>query len=210
MKPNSYIAIEGLEGAGKSSALKTVEKFYKNLGREIVNVREPGGTPLAETFRNIFKDANHDEIVDVKTETMLMYGSRNQLLVNRVIPALDEGKIVLSDRSFWSSMAYQGTSPEMLKMLEMFNNYVCTVKPDIVIFMDVDPAIGINRARERGELDNIEKRKLEFFVGCRERFVKFAKENKKIYLTINANQPIEKVQEDVIKALEFHRFTYGG
>jgi dTMP kinase len=209
MNTSNYISIEGLEGAGKSTCLEVVKQFLIDSGKDVKNVWEPGGTPLAQTLRSIVKEFKTQEVVNEKTEAMLFYASRNQLLENVVKPALAEGKVVLSDRSFWSSMAYQGTTPEMLSLLKDLNNHICTVVPRVVIFLDVDPELGMKRARERGELDNIEKRNIQFFKDCQTRFRTFAKENPYTFLTINANQSVDKVKQDVIKALEFHRFTHG-
>lgn len=203
MKPN-YIAIEGLEGAGKTSAKNIVSKFLtEDLGLSVVEVREPGGTPLAEDLRDIFKNGNYvDEIIDKKTEAMLMYSSRNQLIKNVVSPALENGKTVLTDRSKWSSMAYQGGDIEISSFLKDLDKHICKIQPNLVIFMDVNPEVGLARACGRGELDNIEKRKIDFFIECRERFLTFAKENPNLFIVIDANQTIEKVQEDILFKLK--------
>jgi dTMP kinase len=203
MKPN-YIAIEGLEGAGKTSAMDTVFKFLtEELGLRVKKVREPGGTPLAEDLRNIFKIGDYgNEIIDKKTEAMLMYSSRNQLLTNIVSPALKQDYTVLTDRSKWSSMAYQGGDLELFSFLQDLDKHICKKQPNLVIFMDVDPENGLARASVRGELDNIEKRKIDFFIECRERFLTFAKENPNLFIVIDANQTIEKVQEDILLKLK--------
>lgn len=206
---SKYIAIEGLEGAGKSTAMKAIIDFYKkdnvkNIDEfeemALTKVREPGGTVLAEILRGLVKGENPmqdpNEKIDAYTEGLLFFAARNQLLSNVVAPALENGKIVISDRCYLSSVAYQRERPELIKMLSEQLEH----KPELIIYMDIDPRIGMERARGRGALDRIEQRDISFFDEAREVYQTEAKNNKNI-VTVDASQSIEDVYKAVTKVL---------
>lgn len=200
-KPN-YIALEGLEGAGKTTALKTIIEFLNKKGLQSQNVREPGGTPMAESLRNLFKHGDFgSESIDVRTEALIMYAGRCQLITNVVKPLLDDGKVVLTDRSHWTTKAYQGENPKIMELINDLDKHICDVMPNLVIFMDVVPEVGLERARGREALDRIEQRNIQFFINARNRFLQFAKENNDMFIVIDANQDIDKVQKDIIDKL---------
>lgn len=191
---SKYIAIEGLDGAGKSTAAKAIVDFFKN--EDIVNVREPGGTILAEKMRGLVKDEYEGEEVHVDTEAYLFYGARNQLLTQVVIPSLESGKLVLSDRCNLSSEAYQGESE-----LVPFLSKRIAVKPELIIYLDISPKIGLERVRSREELDRIEKKGLGFYDEVRARYVAFAEEREEIEF-VDAHGTIEEVYNAVFAVLQ--------
>lgn len=195
---SKYIAIEGLEGAGKSTAMKAIKDHYAEKYPEdkITNVREPGGTILAEKMRNLVKEECEGEVITPKTETFLFFGAREQLLVNVVQPALEKGNLVLSDRCYLSSIAYQRKEQNLVRNL--CNEL--THKPDLIIYMDLDPRIGMERARGRGALDRIEQQNISFFDEAREIYQAEAKSNKNI-LTIDASKSIDEVYNSIRKTL---------
>ena len=108
MNKGKFIVVEGIEGAGKSSAISVIEAVLNKHNIPFIKTREPGGTPLAEALRDIVKSASHEEKLTQETELLLMYASRSQLLANRILPALDSGTWVIGDRHDLSSRAYQG------------------------------------------------------------------------------------------------------
>jgi len=166
-----FIVIEGLEGAGKSTAMQTVVDTLKSLGvNDIVFTREPGGTPLAEKLRH---------------------------------SALAEGEIVLGDRHDMSSQAYQGGGRQFDQtlMANLKNMVLGDFEPDFVLYLDIDPAEGLARARGRGELDRIEQQGLDFFYRTRQRYLELVQNNPKATI-INAGQPLEQVQEDIQSAVK--------
>ena len=202
MKQPNYIALEGLEGAGKTTALKTITEFLNQKGFQSQNVREPGGTPMAEALRNLFKHGDFgNENVDVRTEALIMYASRCQLISNVVTPLLNDGKVVLTDRSHWTTKAYQGENKKVMELIADLDKHICDAMPNLVIFMDVDPELGLERARGRDALDRIEQRDIQFFINARKRFLQFAKENNDMFIVIDANQDIDKVQKEIIDKL---------
>ncbi|WGO84612.1 dTMP kinase [Arsenophonus apicola] len=198
-----YIVIEGLEGAGKTTAIKTVVETLAKVGiTETDFTREPGGTPLAEKLRQLIKHGTAEEKVTDKAELLMLYAARIQLIENVIKPALAKGRWVIGDRHDLSTQAYQGggrgLSPNLMKVLR--NSILDDFRPDLTLYLDIEPALGLQRARERGELDRIEKESLDFFIRTRQRYLELAAEDDKI-ITIDANQSLEEVQKTIRHAL---------
>lgn len=197
-----FIVIEGLEGAGKTTAHQVILKELEQAGiTDVVMTREPGGTPLAEKLRHLIKHETEEAIND-KAELLMLYAARVQLVENVIKPALAEGKWVLGDRHDMSSQAYQGGGRKLDRhLLETLKESVLgTFEPDLTIYLDLDPVIGLERARGRGELDRIEQQSLDFFYRTRERYLELTRNNDKAML-INAEQPIEQVTADIQQAI---------
>ncbi|EHH1100531.1 TPA: dTMP kinase [Vibrio parahaemolyticus] len=202
MKAN-FIVVEGLEGAGKSTAIKTVLDTLKQAGIEnIVNTREPGGTPLAEKMRALVKEEHEGEELKDMTELLLLYAARVQLVENVIKPALANGQWVVGDRHDLSSQAYQGGGRQIdaSLMKNLRDTTLGDFKPAFTLYMDIDPRIGLERARGRGELDRIEKMDISFFERTRERYLEIANADPSI-VVINAEQSIEEVSLDIQDAL---------
>lgn len=197
-----FIVIEGLEGAGKSSAVALVKKLIEDAGHRLVTTREPGGTAMAEAIRSCVKQQWPDEKVTVEAELLLMYAARAQLLHNVILPALEQGSWVLGDRHDMSSQAYQGggrmINNEMLDVLRQIT--LKGFKPDFTLYLDVEPEEGLKRARGRGELDRIEVENLDFFIRTRQRYLSLAKADPRCVI-IDTMQPIEQVQQAISAAL---------
>ncbi|MGP8307762.1 dTMP kinase [Vibrio sp. YIC-376] len=202
MKAN-FIVIEGLEGAGKSTAIKTVLDTLNEAGiHDIVNTREPGGTPLAEKMRALVKDEHEGEVLQDMTELLLLYAARVQLVENVIKPALAKGQWVVGDRHDMSSQAYQGGGRQIdaSLMKNLRDTTLGDFKPALTLYMDIDPKIGLERARGRGELDRIEKMDISFFERTRERYLDIANNDPSV-VVINAEQTIDKVSQDIQEAL---------
>ncbi|EGQ9768807.1 dTMP kinase [Vibrio alginolyticus] len=202
MKAN-FIVVEGLEGAGKSTAIKTVLDTLKAAGIEdIVNTREPGGTPLAEKMRALVKEEHEGEELKDMTELLLLYAARVQLVENVIKPALENGQWVVGDRHDMSSQAYQGGGRQIdaSLMKNLRDTTLGDFKPALTLYMDIDPRVGLERARGRGELDRIEKMDISFFERTRERYLEIAHADPSIVI-INAEQAIEGVSRDIRDAL---------
>lgn len=164
-----YIVIEGLEGAGKSTVISAVSDFLTARGIECIVTREPGGTPMAEAIRDCVK-GDWQETVTEQTELLLMYAARSQLVSNVIQPALSDGIWVIGDRHDLSTVAYQGGGRgiplEQLATLRQLT--LGDFVPDFTLYLDIEPALGLARARGRGQLDRIEQSGLEFFERARE------------------------------------------
>lgn len=201
-----FIVIEGLEGAGKSSAIASIVSHLQAKGIRPETVREPGGTPLAEALRELVKQ-QWQEQVSATTELLLMYASRVQLVDNVIKPALQQGRWVIGDRHDLSSQAYQGGGRQLgAKLLQQFKQLtLADFKPDLTLYLDIDAQSGLERAKGRGELDRIEQEALSFFERTRARYLQLAASDPSI-VTIDASQPMQNVHQDILRAIEENLF----
>lgn len=198
-----FIVIEGLEGAGKSTAVSYVESWLREQGiTQIEQTREPGGTPLAERMRAIVKEI-HDEPLTIQAELLLMYAARVQLVETRIKPALQQGIWVIGDRHDLSSLAYQGGGRGIDEQLirQIKQAVLGDFSPDLTLYLDIDPAIGLARARARGELDRIELEQHAFFVRTRTRYLELAQQDPRIHV-IDASQNEAQVAQAIRSVLE--------
>lgn len=202
MNLGKFIVIEGLEGAGKSSVIFRVKQLLDHQGVKSIHTREPGGTPLAEVLRDAIKQ-HWQEQVTIETEVMLMYAARSQLLENVIKPALKQGQWVIGDRHDLSSRAYQGGGRGVnAELIESIRNITLKgFEPDLTLYLDVEPSVGLSRARGRGELDRIEVSGLAFFERVRKVYLEAADVDPKIKI-INAMQPMDAVQQDALTVLK--------
>ncbi len=198
-----FIVIEGLEGAGKSTAVSHVESWLRQQGiSQIEKTREPGGTPLAERMRAIVKEI-HDEPLTIQAELLLMYAARVQLVETRIKPALRQGTWVIGDRHDLSSLAYQGGGRGIDEQLirQIKQAVLGDFGPDLTLYLDIDPAIGLARARARGELDRIELEQQAFFERTRMRYLELARRDPRIHI-IDASQNEAQVGQAIRRVLE--------
>ncbi len=197
-----FIVLEGLEGAGKSTAHRAVVEELQQQGiTDLVFTREPGGTPLAEKLRQLIKYETEETVSD-KAELLMLYAARIQLVENLIKPALAAGKWVIGDRHDLSSQAYQGGGRQIDQHLlaTLKQTVLGDFEPDLTVYLDIDPAVGLARARGRGELDRIERQDLDFFHRTRARYLQLIENNPKAVI-INAEQPLEKVTADIKSAV---------
>ena len=202
MSLGKFIVVEGMEGAGKSSAIAIIEDVLSLNNINFINTREPGGTPLAESLRDIVKSAGHQEELTDETELFLMYASRSQLLRNRITPALNTGQWVIGDRHDLSSRAYQGGGRGLN---DKIINTIAEItlkgfKPDLTLYLDISPKVGLSRARARGDLDRIEQEKFTFFERVHDKYCQLVSIDDDI-ITIDAEQSMDKVHQDIRTAL---------
>lgn len=197
-----FIVIEGLEGAGKTTAVRTVLSWLEKKNIPYITTREPGGTPLAESLRNLVKNF-HEEQITAETELLLMYAARSQLVTNRIQPALKDGKWVIGDRHDLSSRAYQGGGRQLpMTQLDQLRDLVLgTFRPTLTLYLDIDPILGLNRARHRGDLDRIEKQQVDFFERVREVYLDELQQDPSI-IRIDASQPIDEISYHICHVLE--------
>ncbi|SEL06939.1 thymidylate kinase [Colwellia chukchiensis] len=202
MKKGKFIVVEGIEGAGKSSAIGVIEQVLEQHGIAFIKTREPGGTPLAEALRDIVKSASHEEQLTQETELLLMYASRSQLLANRILPALANGHWVIGDRHDLSSRAYQGGGRQFddAVMNAIADVTLKGFTPDLTLYLDIAPELGLARAQARGELDRIELEELAFFQRVRDKYLSLANASPRTCI-IDASQDMAQVHSEVKKAV---------
>lgn len=203
MKTGKFIVLEGIEGAGKTTARDSIVRALHAHGiKDIVFTREPGGTPLAEKLRHLIKHETEEPVTD-KAELLMLYAARIQLVENVIKPALAEGKWVIGDRHDMSSQAYQGGGRQLDKTLlsTLRETVLGDFEPDLTLYLDIDPVLGLTRARGRGALDRIEQQNIDFFHRTRQRYLELVQNNPKARC-IDASQEIDKVSADVQSAVE--------
>ena len=198
-----FISFEGTEGVGKTTLIRKIHEHFERQGEQIVLTREPGGTPLAERVRDLLLAVNHEEKMAHDTELLLIYAARAQHLEQVIVPALNAGKTVLSDRFTDASYAYQcagrGLSKEKLKIL---NQTFVSQMPDITFCLDAPIELGMSRARERGALDRFEQEKVEFFQRVREGYQQLHQLYPERVKRLDATQSPELVFEQALSHLQ--------
>lgn len=196
-----FITIEGGEGAGKSSLLKSLQKKLKKDGHDILVTREPGGTRLGEEIRRVLLNADYP--VDKLAELMLFLSSRVQHIEEVIKPALDEGKVVLCDRFNDSSIAYQGGGRQLgVEMVAKLCYSVCKdFRPHFTLLLDLPPEEGIKRLKSAG-LDRIETEDAAFHERVREGFLALATREPERFAVIDAQQTPEKILEEAYDAIQ--------
>ncbi|WP_455818090.1 dTMP kinase [Pseudomonas cerasi] len=201
---SKFIVIEGLEGAGKTTARDAVVSELQRHGiNDIVFTREPGGTPLAEKLRELIKQGINDEPITDQAELLMLYAARVQLVENVIKPALARGAWVIGDRHDLSSQAYQGggrgMDSDLMRSLKLA--VLGDFSPDLTLYLDVTPEIGLQRARARGALDRIEQESLNFFIRTRDRYLALAASDSRIK-TVDATQSLEQVTASLRQTLD--------
>jgi dTMP kinase len=194
----TYVALEGIEGTGKSSIQRFLVSRLADRGNDVVAVREPGGTPASEAIREVL--LSHDYRVDPWTEAMLMAAARSQLSAEVLGPAIEEGSWIVSDRSVYSSLAYQGGGRGLgVELVRTVNEAgLGGVWPEIVILLDLDPETGLERQRVP---DRIGGAGLEFHRLVAETFRAIADAEPDRFVVIDASQPLASVQRQVVEVL---------
>ena len=197
-----FIVVEGLEGAGKSTAVETIKHFLKKNVDDFITTREPGGTVVGEAVRELIKHAPADEPLDSRAELLLLYASRMQLVERLIKPALNAGWWVLADRFELSTFAYQGGGRGLdMQMIQSLSTFCLKgFTPDLIFFMDVSPERGLSRVHQRGHADRIEQESIDFFNNVYDAYHATIKTMKQVVI-IDANQPLASVQQAIIDAL---------
>lgn len=204
-----FITLEGGEGTGKSTQIKLLAEWLNRCGVETLLTKEPGGTPIGRELRQMLCTGDKDKF-DAVAEALLYYADRRIHMQQKVLPALEDGKWVISDRFADSTMAYQyyGYNKRVPKqMLEQL--YAMTVGnfyPDLTIILDLDPRIGLERSLQRNGTAEIqetrhESRGNEFHQNLRRGFLEIAQTSPR-YVVVNADQSIEQLHHDIVKIVE--------
>jgi len=201
--PGKLIVIEGLEGAGKSTAIDIIANQLRQSQIKVQLVREPGGTAIGEVLRSILKNSQYKETLQARTELLLMYSARIQLLEEVIIPALKQNTWVIADRFELSSFAYQGggrnLDREFIKQLSHFCLEGFT--PDLTIYLDITPEDGMKRAKIRGQFDRIELETIDFFHRVYNEYAHLTQELSGLQ-RIDASLPLTQVQKELTKIIK--------
>ncbi|MGI8869659.1 MAG: dTMP kinase [Mycobacteriales bacterium] len=192
-----FIAFEGGEGAGKSTQLRLLAGWLRDRGHTVVETHEPGGTELGQRLRSML--LHEDSDLSPRTEALLFAADRADHVSAVIRPALDAGGIVLTDRYVDSSLAYQGGGRDIpLAEIRQLQRWATSdLQPDLTVLLDIDPAVGLQRARQRADADRIEASPGAFHQRVRQAFRSLAEGNPSRYLVLDAGRPAEDIQESI-------------
>ena len=200
-----FITFEGVEGSGKSTQINLLAERLEENGKEVVLTREPGGTKLGEKIRDLLLDPDNIDIDD-RAEILLYAADRAQHVKKKIIPALNEGKIVLADRYFDSNIAYQGYGRKLeMKMVRKINEWVIRdVWPDLTILLDIDPKLGLERARNLSsdkKGDRLEQEIITFYENVRQGYLDLAEEENR-FVKINGKQKARQINSEIFQIVK--------
>ena len=195
-----FITFEGSEGCGKSTQIALLAEKLRQAGREPLLIREPGGTPAGESIRHLLQHAPEGENLVPEAELLLFAASRAQLVREKILPALEAGRIVISDRFFDSTTVYQGVArripAEDTARINAFAIGDCL--PDVTFVLDLDRKTSLARMRDgKRELDRIERESEEFFAAVRQGYLDLAKKNPARIVLLDASSSVESLSKEV-------------
>ena len=204
MNKGFMVVFDGSNGAGKTTVIKSVEKYLISKGLDVLLTREPGGTPIGEKIRDVILDASTPEM-SFMTELMLFGAGRAQHIEEKIIPALAQGKVVISDRFDAATFSFQHFARGIdLDTITKINDLALSgFSPEMNIILDLDPVEGLKRVHSRGEgLDRMEDEKLDFLIKARNGYLTQAEQTPEKFAVIDASQSKEAVLRDVIKVID--------
>jgi dTMP kinase len=198
LKKGYFISLEGGEGAGKSTQNKRIVKWLSDHGGDVVETREPGGTPVSEQIRRVLLDTRNAGL-NATAELLLMFAARSQLVQEVILPALETGKIVVCDRFADASYAYQGggrqLGPETVAVVEKL--VLKDLQPDLTLLFDVSVEVGMRRVAGRGVADRFEIETARFFERVRSAYLDRANDDPQRFSVIDASRDEEQVWQQV-------------
>ena len=198
-----FITVEGTDGSGKSTQIDMLMKYLREKKADVIFTREPGGTAISEKIREIILDINNTGMTGM-TEALLYAAARSQHLEEKIIPAVNSGKIVICDRFVDSSIAYQGAARGLGtgRIMEINSFALCGIMPDMTLFFDLPPEKGILRKKNEHELDRLEAEKIDFHKKVYAGYKKLCKDYPERIEVIDADDTVENVHNNVIEAVD--------
>ena len=201
LNKSRFITFEGIDGCGKSTQVKMLVEKLEQLGADVITIREPGGTRISESIRDILLYRDTHEL-DERTESLLMTASRAQLTKEVILPALKKGTWVIADRYADSTLAYQGGGREIevdwLEKLNQFATY--DTVPDLTFFIDILPDEGVRR--QKTKQDRIEQVGIDFQSRTREQYLKLAEKYSNRIVVIDGQVDINTIHKNIWKEFE--------
>jgi dTMP kinase len=201
-----FITFEGGEGCGKSTQIAALKARLEAMGKTVVQTREPGGTALGESVRNLLQYDDAGQGMSPEAELLLFAASRAQHVRELIVPAIAEGQIVLCDRFLDSTTVYQGVARAIdSKKVDTINQFaIGDTNPDLTILIDLPPEIGLARvhARSDGQLDRMEKEAIGFFQAVRQGYLDLAKSEPKRFLVLDGSQSVEELEAQIWQKVE--------
>ena len=189
-----FISLEGLDGCGKSTQASMLTDWLRENGRDVLNIREPGGCKISEQIREVLLNKSNMEM-NPKTELLLYFAARAQLIKEILEPALSEGRIVVADRFGWATFAYQGYGRQMdLKQISILKEIACeSIWPQHSFLLDISIDVMKSRLSSHKKLDRMERSGDSFFSRTREGYLRIAEENAGRFTVLNGNDKIQAI-----------------
>ncbi len=203
-RPGLFITFEGSEGCGKSTQIALLADTLRRFGREPILIREPGGTSAGESIRHLLQHAPEGEALVPEAELLLFAASRAQLVREKILPALEAGRVVISDRFLDSTTVYQGVArripADATARINAFAVGDCL--PDVTIVLDLDRETSLARMRSgKRQLDRIERESEEFFSAVRKGYLDLVKNNPARVVLLDASRPAETTSAEIERIL---------
>ena len=206
MKQGRFVSFEGIEGCGKTTQIARLSDYLKQRSIAHTITREPGGTAVGEGIRRILLNSETIHLT-AASELLLFYASRSQNILEKIKPALEREEMVICDRFYHASMAYQGYGRWIpLDFISRLTELVCSgFNPELTILLDIEPEVGLGRARARNHAraedeGRFEAEDLQFYTRVRNGYLELATRDPRIKV-IQADRPIEQVHRDILRVL---------
>lgn len=202
MKKGLFITFEGIEGCGKSTQARMLKEFLINEGKSVFLTREPGGPKIAEEIREMLLSVNNKEMLP-QTEVLLYMASRSQHTGEWIIPELEKGNIVISDRYYDSTFAYQGAARKIDgKLIDTIRRYATFgLVPDLTFLVDLPEEIGLSRILKK-DADRLEQESMKFHKRVRKGFLELAKKEPERFIILDGKKSINEIHHDVINIIK--------
>ena len=201
---NLFITFEGGDGSGKSTQVNLLKDYLDNLNFETIKTREPGGTPSAEILRDLLTTGEVEKWTPM-SESLLMWASRYEHLIQVIEPALNSGKNVICDRFYDSTYAYQGVAHNLGidKMEKLKKIIIGDIEPDVTFVLDIDPKVGLKRSLDRPNQENrFESYNIDFHNKIRSAFLEIAKKNKNRCVVVDASLNEQEINNLIITVID--------
>jgi dTMP kinase len=208
-KRGRFLSFEGIEGCGKTTQITILSEYLSKRSIPFTVTREPGGTAVGEAIRKILLNSETIHLT-AASELLLFYASRSQNIAEKILPSLGRGEVVICDRFYHASMAYQGYGRGIpMDFINKLTDLVCgDNRPELTLLLDIAPEIGLSRARARNKEKassecRFEEEDVAFYTKIRQGYLELAQNDPTHVKVIPADRPIEEVHLDVVRILEF-------
>ena len=198
-----FISFEGPDGSGKSTQIRLITDYLEQLGYDVFETREPGGTAIGDQIRQVLHNVDNTEM-DPRAEVLLYSASRAQLVAQVILPHLTKGGVVICDRFADSTFAYQGYGRRLdFDVVNTITQFATqSLKPDVTIYLDVDAAEGLSRKKAAstagaGKLNRMDRLDLDFHQRVRAGYLEMAQAEPDRWLVVDAHDPVEEVQQQI-------------
>ena len=204
MKKGLFITFEGIDASGKSTQAQKLTEYFTSHQQSVLFFREPGGTAISEKIREIILDRTH-HMMHARTELLLYVSARAQIVHEKILPALEQGAVVICDRYIDSSVVYQGYGRQLdIEFVNALNRFATSsLQPDCTFLFDISPETSAKRkAQMREQADRLEMEKIDFHSRVREAYLQLAEQEKERFVVIDGEQPIEILTQEMIQRVE--------